>query len=243
MKAQRQAERRRQQRERYAAQQTAAPTPAAASAAAAAQPSGPAVSTAGMNPAFIVDTGASFHVVNCDHVGEEFRTNTAPIEFETAAGTSVLTQSTMIQLPGTDEVVEAMCSSESPNLCSVGTLVAQGWQFSWDDRGARLISPQGESVPLQTHAGAPMLSAAVMRRIQSGSYATPAVGEEPEMSEFFEWLQGAQAAADAPDEYHGQPIDWDALDARAMATAAANVAGVSSFYKLPQSRYFCARLN
>ena len=32
-------------------------------------------------------------------------------------------------------------------------------------------------------------------------------------------------------------------DTRAARSAAANLAGVSSFYKLPQSRYFCARLN
>jgi hypothetical protein len=46
------------------------------------------------------------------------------------------------------------------------------------------------------------------------------------MSDFFEWLAGAQAAAEAPDEHHvnQQPIDWDALDARALARAAANVA-------------------
>lgn len=184
---------------------------------------------------FIVDTGASFHVVNCDNVPAAAQQPTQAVQFETAAGPRTLSTSTRVRLPGTTETVEAMCSSESPNLCSVGSLVSSGWEFTWSGSGAQLTSPGGHVIPLRTESGVPMLSAAVMRQVQRyqdpgtptpptsatvttpGSSSTYNQATDAERAAFFEWLgaQGPNSAMPTANTtiFHAPPQPFECPEA------------------------------
>ena len=67
-------------------------------------------------PAFIVDTGASFHVVNCEHVPADSMHTTDPVQFTTATGVRTLNSSTLVELRDRPDGRSSLLTGEPESL-------------------------------------------------------------------------------------------------------------------------------
>ena len=114
---------------------------------------------------YIIDSGASFHFVGKE--GTECFHAAAPVSVQTIAGNIDLQRKTEVDAPRLGKVGSAYVSPGSPDVLSLGLLVALGFSFHWEAEDALCLylvdRSSGEKITLNVTAVCPTLAGAGRR--------------------------------------------------------------------------------
>ena len=86
---------------------------------------------------FIIDSGASFHLVGPQELTLEEHQNTYPMKkpqpLSTANGIRTATIQTIMYIPELDLIIHPIIMDRAPAVLSLGLLIKEGYSFHWED--------------------------------------------------------------------------------------------------------------